>query len=73
MAIPVTLDYAKREYYVGSFQEDKKKLTLTRKTVDQIVQEKKKHVTFEQVIRFMFSLNFDRPIDERHMLPTTFD
>lgn len=27
MALPVTMDYIKREYYVGSFQEDKKKLT----------------------------------------------
>ena len=34
MALPVTMDYIKREYYVGSFQEDKKKLTQTRKTVD---------------------------------------
>jgi hypothetical protein len=37
MGLPATLDYIKREYYVGSFQEDKKKLTQVRKTVEQIV------------------------------------
>ena len=37
MSIPVTLDYIKREFYVGSFVEDKKKLTAVRKVVHQIV------------------------------------
>ena len=37
MGLPATMDYIKREYYVGSFVEDKKKLTQVRKTVDQIV------------------------------------
>ena len=58
MSIPATLDYIskfyiflknfiEREYYVGSFQEDKKRLTQVRKTVASIVDEKKKHVSFE--------------------------
>jgi hypothetical protein len=70
MSLPVTMDYVKREYYVGSFQEDKKKLTQTRKVVAAIVEEKKKHVSFEQVFRFIFQVNFDRPIDERKLLPS---
>ena len=34
LSIPATMDYVKREFYVGSFQEDKKKLTQTRKVVE---------------------------------------
>eukprot|EP00347_Sterkiella_histriomuscorum_P001492 403371827 len=48
MAIPATLDYTKREFYVGSFKEEKKRLSQTRKIVHNIVQEKKKTVSFEQ-------------------------
>lgn len=47
MSLPVTMDYVKREFYVGSFVEEKRKLTQVRKTVHSIVEEKKKHVTFE--------------------------
>ena len=62
-----------REYYIGSFKEEKKKLTETRKTVYHIVEEKKKHVSFEQVFRFMFKVNFDKYIDEKPYLPYSFD
>ena len=73
MALPATMDYIKREYYVGSFVEEKKKLTQVRKIVHSIVEEKKRHVSFEQVFRFLFQVNFDRPIDQRRLLPLTFD
>ena len=74
MALPATLDYVKREYYVGSFQEDKKKLTQVRKTVHAIVQEKKRHVTLEQVVRFVAGVNLDKALQqERIMLPAQFD
>jgi len=73
MALPATMDYVKREYYVGSFVEEKKKLTQVRKTVHAIVEEKKRHVKFEQVFRFLFQVNFDRPIDELPLLPKHFD
>ena len=33
MAIPVTMDYAKREFYVSSFKEEKSKLTKVRRSV----------------------------------------
>jgi Fe2+ or Zn2+ uptake regulation protein len=62
-----------REYYVSSFQEDRKKLTQFRKTVFSIVQEKKSHVTFEQVFRYIFKVNLDKPIDERSLLPVVYD
>lgn len=68
MSLPATMDYIKREYYVGSFVEEKKKLSSVRKTVHQIVEEKKKHVSFEQVFRFVFQVSFDKPIDERPLL-----
>ena len=73
MSLPVTMDYVKREFYVGSFVEEKRKLIQVRKTVHQIVEEKKKHVSFEQVFRFVFQVNFDKPINERPLLPTNFD
>lgn len=62
-----------REYYVGSFQEDKKRLTQVRKTVANIVDEKKKHVSFEQVLRFVFKIKLDRSVEERRILPVSFD
>ena len=44
-----------------------------RKTVHQIVEEKKRHVTFEQVFRFLCQVNFDKHIDECPLLPKYFD
>jgi len=83
MMIPVTMDYvskilfvtsfAEREFYVGSFQDDKKRLSQTRRVVHQIVQEKKKHVRFEQVLRFVTGVSLDEYIDERPILPSQFD
>ena len=58
---------------MGSFQEDKKRLTQTRRVVHQIVQEKKKQVRFEQVLRFVTGVSLDACIDERPLLPTHFD
>jgi hypothetical protein len=41
--------------------------------VHAIVQEKKKHVSFEQVFRFVCGVNMDNYIDERPLLPVQFD
>mmetsp|Transcript_32296 Transcript_32296/g.49447 ORF Transcript_32296/g.49447 Transcript_32296/m.49447 type:complete len:99 (+) Transcript_32296:109-405(+) len=74
MMIPVTLDYAKREYFVRqSKEQDRKDLADRRKVVNSIMAEKKNLVSFEQVMRFVFKLNLDKKIEgQRKMLPMTF-
>ena len=82
MSIPATLDYLskfkslnvlEREFYVSSFAEESKKLKVVRKTVQGIVDEKKKFVSVEQVIKFVFRVNLDKPIDEKSFLPCSMD
>jgi hypothetical protein len=41
--------------------------------VHSIVEEKKKHVSYEEVFKFVFKVNFDRAIDEKPLLPGSFD
>ena len=50
MFVPITMDYMKREYYVRQIdngEKDRKELEERRKVVQRIMNEKKKHVTFE--------------------------
>ena len=64
MILPVTMDYAKREWYVRMIPEkDRKELAERRVLVQQIINEKKKHVSFEQVLRYAIKLNLDKPLD----------
>ena len=76
MFVPITMDYMKREYYVRQIdngEKDRKELEERRKVVQRIMNEKKKHVTFEQVFRYLFKLNLDRPIHKDKMfLPIVF-
>ena len=58
---------------MSSFKEEQKKLKVVRKTVQNIVNEKKKFVTAEQVIKFVFRVNLDNPIDEKPFLPCSMD
>ena len=74
MIVPGTLDYFKREYYVKQFKKDRDELLKHRRIVQEIINEKKKFVTFEQVMRYLFKLNFDRPVkNQRDLLPITFN
>lgn len=62
-----------REYYASSFTDEKKKLNKARKSVTKIINEKKRYVTFEMVMRYIFGLKLDKHIDERPLLPINFD
>ena len=72
--IPVTADYLKREFFVQQVaQKDRTELAERRNVVQKIINEKKQHVSFEQVMRYLFKLNLDRPIkNQRDFLPITF-
>ena len=74
MIVPTTLDYVKREYYVSMVEEkDRKELNERRQLIQQIIAEKKRHVTFEQAMRYLFKLNLDRPVPvKKEFLPLTF-
>ena len=64
MFFPLTADYMKREYYVSMVEkEERQELEKARKVVQSIIEEKKRHVTAEQVARYMFRVNLDRKID----------
>ncbi|CAI2380458.1 unnamed protein product [Moneuplotes crassus] len=54
LAIPPTLDFIKREFYVSNFPEEKKKLNESRKIMSQILKHKKSVVRFPDVYRFVF-------------------
>ena len=74
MIVPTTADYMKREYYVALVEEkDRKELKERREIIQQIIREKKRHVTFEQTMRYLFKLNLDRPVSmKKEFLPLTF-
>ena len=73
MIIPVTMDYLKREFFTSSFTKDKVELNKRKKVVQKIINEKKSHVTFEQVCRYLFKLNLDKPIhNQRDFVPYIF-
>ena len=46
-AIPVTLDYMKRDFYVKKFPKEYKELQDNQKVVQSIIKEKTSYVTFE--------------------------
>ena len=75
MMIPVTLDYLKREFYVQQVaQKDRKELAERTNVVQKIINEKKQHVTFEQVMRYLLRLNLDRLIEnQKQFLPLIFE
>ena len=64
LAIPPTCDYFKREHYVNSFGDDRRALNKSVSVVDSILKEKKSHVTLEHVMRFIFHLSLDKPIEK---------
>ena len=72
-AIPVTLDYMKRDYYVKMFGKEYKELCDNQKVVQQIIKEKTSYVTFEQVLRFVMHLSMDKQFDQRKLLPISAD
>ena len=63
MTIPITMDYVKREFYVSSFKEDKTKLSKVRRSVQQIIDQKKKQVTNESALRYISGVNLRKPVD----------
>ena len=65
MMVPVTMDYAKREYYIAQVeQKDREELDKSRKVVSSIIAEKKRLVTLEQVLRYTFRMNLDKKIEK---------
>ena len=63
LMVPVTLDFAKREYFVRQTPpKERKELEECRVVVKNIMAEKKRTVTFEQVMRHVLGLNLDRAI-----------
>ena len=61
--VPVTLDFLKREYFVRQVAaKERAQLQESRTVVQKIMEEKKRHVTFEQVLRYVFKLNLDKPM-----------
>jgi hypothetical protein len=74
LAIPPTVDYFKRDYYVNYFPEEKKQLGRAKSVVNSIVDEKKQQITVEHMLRFFTHLQLDRPIENsRQFLPINHD
>ena len=74
LAIPPTLDYFKREYYVSSFREEQKQFHQSQSVVNQILSEKASTLSFEHVLRFVLNLSLDKPIeDPKRLLPKNMD
>mmetsp|Transcript_17008 Transcript_17008/g.28742 ORF Transcript_17008/g.28742 Transcript_17008/m.28742 type:complete len:135 (-) Transcript_17008:20-424(-) len=76
MMIPVTVDFVKREAYVSQVaHKERERVAESRLAVRKIMEEKKRNVTFEQVVRYVLRLNLDKPIDQakqRELLPLIF-
>ena len=68
-AVPATLDYIKRDFYIKSFAKEYAELSALQRSVKNIVDEKKNYVTFEQVMRYCFRLNLDKVTNQRSLLP----
>ena len=67
------MDYLKRDYYANMHKQEQAELQKKRKVVQEIILEKKKHVTFEQMVRYLLKMNLDRPIQNKQMyMPLTF-
>ena len=73
LAVPVTVDYYKRDYYVKQFPKEYKDMKKSQKIVMQIIDEKKRYVTLEQVLRFVTHLNMDQLYDQKKLLPISMD
>ena len=65
-------DFKEREMYAATTKEYKA-LKAARKQVEQIMAEKKKLVTMEQVCRYTFKLDLDEPAKRQPYLPASFD
>jgi len=59
LAIPPTVDYFKRDYYVNFFPAEKKELGKSKAVVNSILDEKRTQVKTEHILRFLFHLQLD--------------